>query len=694
MIAALAGDAELEIGHVLFMDVVGFSKRLVDEQTEISNRLNQIVRTTDQFRLAAAADKLIRLPTGDGMVLVFFTSPEAPVRCAVEIARALKGSIDLGLRMGIHSGPVNKVIDVNDRSNVAGGGINMAQRVMDCGDGGHILLSKRVAEDLAQYGRWQPHLHELGEVEVKHGVRLEVVNLYTDDFGNAALPEKLRQATQKREAAAFAAVLQKDHRVESLAVKPLDNFSGDASKDYFADGMTDELITKLSQIGALKRVISRSAMMKYKQSPKSSSEIARELQVDALVEGSVVLAGNQARISVQLIEAATDKHLWAESYTRDVANIVNLQNEVALAIAKAVALTLTPKEKARLALDRTVNPQAYDYYLRGKGFFGAGREATNASIDMLEKSVSLDDSFAEAYAELSIAYTSKAYFLEGGEKQWEAKAEEAVTRALELDPELPAAMMARARLLWRPTSGFQHEKAIAEGHRVLAIAPNVADVHLFLAGIYFHVGLIEEALQRFRRAEEINPGNPAFKFVIGLMTFLQGRYGEAYTMMEANPTGFVRSYVECSIACALVYSGRTGDARARIEDAKAKFKDEGGILTSMEALFHALDGDKTTAEAKIAEAIKVGEGFGHYHHTTHVFAWTYAVLGDVDSAMKWLIYTVNNGYPNLPWFERDPAFDSLRKDSRFIAFLDDMRPAFARFKALAATPVLTSEIGS
>ena len=181
-------DAQLEIGHVLFMDIVGFSKLLVDEQSNCSRRLNQIVRNTDQFRAAEAEGKLIRLPTGDGMVLVFFTSPEAPVRCAVEIARALKDCSDFGLRMGIHSGPVNKISDVNDRSNLAGGGINIAQRVMDCGDAGHILLSKRVAEDLEQHSKWRPRLQDLGECEVKHGVRVNVANLYTGEVGNPALP--------------------------------------------------------------------------------------------------------------------------------------------------------------------------------------------------------------------------------------------------------------------------------------------------------------------------------------------------------------------------------------------------------------------------------------------------------------------------------------------------------------------------
>jgi len=676
MTAELEADAELEIGHVLFMDIVEFSKLLVDEQSKCSNRLNQIVRNTDQFRSAEAADKLIRLPTGDGMVLVFFTGPEAPVRCAVEIARVLKESSDFGLRMGIHSGPVNKIFDVNDRSNLAGAGINIAQRVMDCGDAGHILLSKRVAEDLEQHSKWRPHLHDFGECEVKHGVRVSLVNLYTGDVGNSKLPEKLIRAKQEQDAAA---------RIGTLAVKPLDNFSGDTSKDYFADGMTDELITKLSQISAFKRVISRSTMMKYKRSPKSAPEIARELDVATLVEGSVVLSGDQARISVQLIEAATDKSLWADSYTRNLANILSLQSEVALAIANAIELKLTPDETARLTKTRVVNPQAYDYYLRGKGSFGTNKEATDAKIALLEKSVGLDDTFAEAWAELSQAYTSKAYFLEAGKKDWEVKAEEALVRSLQLNPELPAALVAKARLFFRPSAGFQHEKAIAELRRALAVNPNYGDARLFLGGIYFHVGLIEEALEEYKKADEIDPGNAHAKFHIGMMALLQGRYNDAYPMMEENPMAMVRAWVTCNIANALFFAGRTNEARSRIEEAKAKFKDDGGILASMHAVFLAAAGDKTGAKEKIDEAIKTGEGYGHFHHTTHMIAAAYALMDEPDSALKWLAYTAENGYPNLTWFERDPYLEKLRNDPRFIEFLEEMRPRFERFKELAGS---------
>jgi class 3 adenylate cyclase len=182
MSAEVKKEIELELAHVLFIDIVGYSKLLINDQRALLETLNQIVRSTDQFRKAEAVGRLIKIPTGDGMALVFYNSPEAPVECALEISRALQAHPELQLRMGVHSGPVSGIVDVNERANVAGAGINMAQRVMDCGDAGHILVSKHVAEDLEQYGHWQPHLHDLGECEVKHGVRVHVVNLYTDDL--------------------------------------------------------------------------------------------------------------------------------------------------------------------------------------------------------------------------------------------------------------------------------------------------------------------------------------------------------------------------------------------------------------------------------------------------------------------------------------------------------------------------------
>src|SRR6188474_3212860 len=197
MAAEIKKEIELEIAHVLFIDIIGYSKLSINDQHATVEKLNGIVRASEQFQDAEAASRLLRIPTGDGMALVFYTSPGAPAQCAVEISRLLKEHPRLQLRMGVHSGPVSGVIDVNGHANLAGAGINMAQRVMACGDAGHILISKHVAEDLEEYEHWRPLLHDIGACEVKHGARVGVVSLYGSGVGNPALPKKF-QALKKR----------------------------------------------------------------------------------------------------------------------------------------------------------------------------------------------------------------------------------------------------------------------------------------------------------------------------------------------------------------------------------------------------------------------------------------------------------------------------------------------------------------
>src|SRR5947209_765788 len=282
------------IGHVMFIDIVGYSKLLLNEQRAALAELNSIAQSTEQFRRANQTGELIRLPTGDGMALVFRDSPESPVECAVEIARGYRSLGKFSpVRIGVHSGPVGEIVDVAERKNVAGAGINIAQRVMDCGDAGHILISKHVAEDLEHDERWSGLLQDLGECEVKHGVRISLTNLVGSDFGNPALPGKVaafrkvgeRGRRQHRlivtgvilvvalAAAAFA--LWRTIRAplgdaalstlpaKSIAVLPFENLSADPSNAYFADGMQDEVLTDLAKIADLK-VISRTSVMPFK----------------------------------------------------------------------------------------------------------------------------------------------------------------------------------------------------------------------------------------------------------------------------------------------------------------------------------------------------------------------------------------------------------------------------------------------
>src|SRR5437016_1413770 len=371
MPAEVKKEIELEIAHVLFLDIVGYSKLSVNEQHARVDELNGIVRLSEQFQKAEAANRIIKIPTGDGMALVFYKSPEEPAQCAFEISRALKDNQRLQVRMGIHSGPVSGVVDVNERTNVAGAGINLAQRVMDCGDAGHILLSKHVAEDLEEYEQWRPLLHNLGSCEVKHGARVSVVNLYTDEVGNPQLPKKFQTLKKRRARMGWTAmtaallalaaivagiVMFSRYRVQSrmaapeksVAVLPFENRSRDPDNAYFADGIQDEILTRLSKIADLK-VISRTATQHYKSAPENLPEIARQLGVAHILEGRVQKSGDAVRVSVQLIKATNDSHLWADTFDRKLIDIFSVESEVAKAIADEFRAKLTCQDEQVVA---------------------------------------------------------------------------------------------------------------------------------------------------------------------------------------------------------------------------------------------------------------------------------------------------------------------------------------------------------
>src|SRR6516162_492780 len=434
MSSASSTDVKFEIGHVLFIDIVGYSKLLISEQSTQLEVLKEIVRGTEQFRLAETEGKLMRLPTGDGGALVFRTSPAAPVLCALEIAKALKTHPELHVRMGIHSGPVSEVADLNEQVNMAGAGVNIAQRVMDCGDAGHILLSKHVAEDLEHFPRWRSNLHDIGECEVKHGDRLPLVNLYTQEVGNPEAPTKFRQAVEKEERAIskpegkpfawpraliaalilltaagvgyyfFSQRAGPTTSEKSIAVLPFENLSRDPDNAYFADGMQDEILARLSKIADLK-VISRTSTQRLKSAPGDLREIARQLGVANILEGSVQKAADQVRVNVQLINALNDAHLWSEIYDRKLDNIFSVEGEVATAVAEALKAKLTGEEKQLIAAQPTRDLTAYELYLKGRVLWGKrGGDNLRQAIAFYEQAIARDPNYALAYSGLAEAY--------------------------------------------------------------------------------------------------------------------------------------------------------------------------------------------------------------------------------------------------------------------------------------------------
>jgi TolB-like protein/class 3 adenylate cyclase/Tfp pilus assembly protein PilF len=576
MSAELKSDLQLEIAHLLLIDVVGYSKLLINEQIELMQELNRVVRSTECFRTAEASDKLIRVPTGDGMALIFFRSPEEPMRSALEISQALKSFPNIELRMGIHSGPVNQVRDVNDRLNVAGAGFNVAQRVMDCGDAGHILLSKHVADDLAQYRHWQPHLHDLGECEVKHGQRLHIVNLYKDNLGNPQLPQKLRRgkrwkqtpsqigpikASRLPQLGLFAALLLSVaaltvsfwiffHRAwstntrvisdaigrvsavvseKSIAILPFENLSDEKTNAFFADGVQNEILNDLAKVADLK-VISRTSVMEFReQSRRNLREIGKQLGVAHVLEGSVQRAGNRVRVSAQLIDARTDMHLWAEHYDRDIADVFAIESELAQQIASQLKAKLSPREKAAIQSSPTRDLAAYEFYIRAKEFMAKSvytqqKENMFEAARLLSEAVARDPDFFLAYCDLASVHDQ--IYLSGMDHTPNrlALAEVAVQKALSLGSDSGQTHLALADHLY--CAFLDYERASQELDIARRALPNESHVFELAGYIDRRRGRWDESTRNLQHALELDPRNFSILQNLALSYHYLRRYPE------------------------------------------------------------------------------------------------------------------------------------------------------------------------
>jgi len=567
-------DLQLEIAHLLFMDVVGYSKLLVNEQIELLQRLKQIVRNTKCFRAAEARGELIRVPTGDGMALVFFHSPEEPVRCALEITKALQDHPNIRLRMGVHSGPINRVTDVNEETNIAGPGINVAQRVLDCGDAEHILLSAHVAEDLCQYRHWQPYLHDLGECEVKYGLRLHLFNLYKDGLGNPQVPEKLRRERRRpgsaisarpigaprwpkaalsiaflvavialvigsliyraqsrapgriaRALSALAATPEK-----SIAVLPFENLSNEKENAYFADGVQDEILTGLSRVADLK-VISRSSVMQYKAGPRPNlREVAANLGVAHVLEGTVQRAGGRVRVNAQLIDARTDSQLWAERYDRDVADVFAIESELAAKIVAALQAKISPNEKAAIEQKPTADLIAHDLYIRAKTlittsvFSTPQAESLSEAVRLLNEAIERDPAFALAYYQL--AHTHDLLYFSGTDHTPArlARAEAAIQSLTRLLPNSGEAHLALAKhLYW---GYLDYDRALNELILAQKMLPNEPWAFVLAGYIDRRQGRWDQSIKNLERAVELDPQNPAVLQQLALTYDFLRRYAD------------------------------------------------------------------------------------------------------------------------------------------------------------------------
>jgi len=691
---------KVEIAHVLTMDVVEYSTLLITEQTQVMGELTSVVKNTQRFQRGESEGKLVRIPTGDGMALVFFDDPQAPIECGMEIAAALKSHPEIGLRIGIHSGPVNAVVDVSDRANVAGAGIDMAQRVMDCGDAGHILLSKRVADDLAPFPRWNPHLHDLGECEVKHGRKISLVNFYTDAIGNPNLPRKCRaqrppaaraapsrsmiligslvllialligfvkfsRPTPNRPAVATA-------NAKSIAVLPFENLSHDPDNAYFADGIQEEILTRLSKIADLK-VISRTSTQRYKGTPTNLLEIAKQLGVAHILEGTVQKAADQVRVNVQLINAQTDSHLWAEKFDRNLADIFAVESEIATKIADTLQAKLTGSEKQAIAARPTENSEAHQLYLKGRYFLSRRtEEGLKKSVEFFNQAIDKDSGYALAYSGLadSNMYLLKLAFLRGlSRKESYERAKAAATKALELDDNLAEAHTSLALVKME----YEWEWASSEGEfkRAIQLNPGFAEAHHQYSHYLTAMGRSSESLAESLRALELDPLSLVLNGHLAWHYLYARQYDQAIQQCQKTAE-LDRNYPETADFRGLAYEQK-GMYREAIAELQMAVNLSGNSPHIKAELGHAYAiAGETTPALDILDELK--RGSTETHISSYDIAVIYIGLGRKDQALEALENAYQERSEWLRYVKVDPRLDPLRGDPRFEKLANQVLP--------------------
>ena len=694
-------DLRAEIGHVLLIDIVGYSKLLINEQSELLQDLKEIVRQTEQFRRAEAAGALIRLPTGDGMALVFRENPEPPAQCALEISQAANEHPVVKLRMVIHSGPVSYVADVNERANIAGAGINIAQRIMDCGDAGHILVSKRVAEDLASYRHWEPHLHDLGEVEVKHGKKIGVVNLYTGELGNPVLPEKCSrqkeaatavagatQARRRRMIALLAGALcltialaigwalfprtarQKltaapiaipEKRIAVLPFKPLLPENRDQVLEL---GMADTLITKLSNSREI-IVSSLPSVRKYSGLEQDSLAAGRELQVNSVLEGNVQKVGDHIRVTARLISVKDGASLWAATFDEKFTDVFAVQDAISQKVADALALQLSGEEKRRLTKRYTENLEAYRLYLTGRYHLAKLiPPEIRKSIEFFQKAIELDPNYALAWFGLAEANRSLAVSSDVPSKDSLPQAKAAAVKALEIDDSMAEAHASLSFSLiwydWDWVGGEEHAR------RAIALNPNSALAHFAHASVLSYLGRHDEAIAEGARATQLEPLNLLFSAIDAMFLHHARRHDEAYAQLQKTleiDSNFWITHL--MLGKVLIQQRKYAEAIAEFTKARELSHGHSDTIASI-GYVAALTGDVAKARSVLDELQAVSSQ--HYVPPTTV-ALVYNGLGDHPEALSQLEKACEQRDVRLTLLKGDPNWDSFRSDPRFISII-------------------------
>jgi TolB-like protein/class 3 adenylate cyclase/Tfp pilus assembly protein PilF len=670
-------EPEPETAHVLFMDIIGFSLLPTHRQNEAIRKLNGIVRATEEFRRAEAKDQLICLPTGDGMALVFFTrTPLAAVKCAQQICSALqKSAPPLKLRIGVHSGPVYRLENINNEPDVSGAGINMAQRVMDRGDAGHILLSNSVADYLIAFDNdnWAGQLQDLGKVKVKHGVYVHLFNLSNGALGQQKLPAKVQAERRRKKlviaglalaacfiiaCAATIFVFRGAKRIESIAALPFTNVSTDPATDYLPDGITELIIGKLSQLPNMK-VTPVSSVFRYKKSNMDALAIGRELGVQAVLTGRITQRGDTLSITAELINVSDNSQIWSEQYTEKLND--NLPGRISLAISENLRLKLTGEDRRRLLKSYTENTEVYQAYLQGRFFWNKrSQEDLNRAIEYFNKVIAKEPAYAPAYIGLADCYVLLAGNTMSS-KEAMPKAKAAARKALEQDNALAEAhaSLAFAKMKY----DWDRPGAEVEFKRAIELKPIYPTAHQWYSFSLRAMGRFDEALEEIKVAQAQDQRSLIITTSMGGTYYFARQYDEAISQLQQ----IIKK--DPNFTTAHLYLGRAFEQKKMYDQAIAEFQKAYMSPDDLEALAalghaYAISGKKTEANKILDQLLKLSR---ERYVSPYFIATVYTGLGDKNRAFEWLDKTFEDRNEGMIWLQTEPMLDGLRSDQRFAA---------------------------
>jgi len=692
-----------QLAAIMFTDIVGYTK-LMGEDEQKAFELLKKNRAVQRPIIEKFNGRWLK-EIGDGVLASFTTVSEA-VYCAKAIQEACLKENDLKLRIGIHLGEV--VFEGND---VFGDGVNIASRLEPLAPVGGILVSESVHKNLLNKKDIQSnfvgekHLKNVRESVRVYQVQVEGLTPTLEDTPNNPIQSSIKLIRSRKMAFAVVGVIvillltyvlytnqiktlivnepQIETIDKSIAVLPFKNWSNDPDMEPFCNGMTDAVISRLTKIGSIAKVISQSSMLKYKETNKSIPEIANELGVTHILDGSFQISGNQVKVSLKLIDGPSDNHIWSENYLGewDSDDIFKIQSEVAENVAENMELEITASEIESIQKIPTTNLEAYRIYQQGQYFvFKASQASFDTAIILYKKAISLDPEFALAYAALSRTYILNIQ--QDPNPKLDEKSYVAFQKALTIDPNLAEGYVAKANWHWTANNKFDHENTILAVQKAIELKPGISNAYEMLAIAQFHVGLYEQALHNIRKGLEIEPTNQSIRHIQAAIHLYQGKYAEALNKFKT-----VEDYVQhlnlriTYMVQSLFYLDDMVAAEEMINNGLIKFPNE-AQLNSCYAIILASQGRYDEAKVKMSLALENEKPDREIHHLYHNLAGASALMGEDEEAVKWLIKAAEIGLPNYPLFNRDPNLASLKGNPDFESFMVEMKKEWEYYKSL------------